>query len=199
MNPDFNIVTAGDLQIMGAADPAQDLEAMLMAASGYNISGMGMNELDALDAQTATAGMAMAPALQQQVLANKIAAGAVVTTQSKPTRAREYPIGFLSAAPVAAGASVQVISQPQIVFRPERIVVPSDIAGQFSIDQVIVGKNNQFVASQPIPGRVFAENGVGVRLQMDTAQISQNIVLAVTNIGGAPATFRAAIIGPAVE
>lgn len=198
MHPQYNLVTAGaDLSILGA-DPTQDLEALLMASSGYNIAGFGDgNELDELDA--AMSGLAMNPALHQQLLAQKLAQSSVVTTETKPTRAREYPIGFLSNGPILPGLSAQVISQPQIVFRPERIVIPSDIAGQFQLDQVIVGKNNQFVASQPIPGRVFAENGVGVRLQMDTAQISQNIVMQVTNIGGAAATFRAAIIGPAVE
>jgi hypothetical protein len=91
------------------------------------------------------------------------------------------------------------VSFPQIVFRPERLVIPSDIAGQFLVNQIIVGKNPQQVSADPIPGRVFDERGVGVRLSMDTAQISQQITLNVTNIGGAPAVFRAAMIGPSVE
>ena len=43
------------------------------------------------------------------------------------------------------------------------------------------------------------ENAVGVCLKGDTAQISMDVTISVTNISGAAATFRAAVIGPAVE
>lgn len=190
----YDIVTAGDLSIVGA-HPSTDLEALLAASSAGLAS---FDELDALD-MAGVAGAAPNAGVQQAIMAQKLAQSSLLTRTDKPTKAREYAIGFLSAAPVAAGAQVQVVSRPQIVFRGERLLIPSDIAGQFQVDQIIVGKNPQQVSSNPLPGRVFDERGVGVRMQMDTAQISQDMVLLVTNIGGAPATFRAAIIGAAVE
>lgn len=192
----YELVTAGSM----ARDP--DLAALLAASSGGNLAIMG-NELDALDrlaimGQDAGAS-GVTPAMIQAAIANKLAQGSLLTRTDTPTRAREYPIGFVSAIPVPAGGTATVISRPQIVFRGERLLIPSDIAGQFVVNQLIVGKNPQQVSSDPIPGRVFDERGVGVRMSMDTAQISQDIAILVTNIGGAPATFRAAIIGAAVE
>jgi hypothetical protein len=113
---------------------------------------------------------------------------------------REVPLGFQSAAAIAAGATANVTTQPQVVFRPDRLVVPSDIAGSFDINDFVVGKNSQFASTAtPIPGRIFQEDAVNVSLLGDTAQISQNVTLNVTNFSGAPLTFRAAVIGPAVE
>lgn len=198
----YDLVTAGELV---RNDP--DLMRLLAASSGYtSIMGRrhygrsGADELDALDRLSVMGADAAAdPAMLQHIIAEKIAANSVLTRQDKPNIARDYPIGFVSSAPIGAGLVGIITSFPQIVFRGERLIVPSDIAGQFVLNTIVVGKNPQQVSTDPIPCRVFDERGVGVRLSMDTAQISQQIVLNVTNIGGAPATFRAAIIGKAVE
>lgn len=191
----YDLVTGGyDLSILGADDDA-NFEALLAAASGED----QMSNFNWGIAGADSASLALSEQAKQAVLARKVAQGSLALQQNKPTRAREYPLGFVSAAPVAAGAQAQVVSQPQVVFRPARLVIPSDIAGQFVIDQLLVGKNSQFASAAPNPARVFAENAVGVGLGMDTAQISQNVTIVVTNIGGAAATFRASVIGPAVE
>jgi hypothetical protein len=190
----YKIVTAGGLRgIMGGMDELTALDAVsggmdpdmarLLASSGYT-GIMGDDPMAGAQA-----------AMVQQMLARN----SVLTQEQDPTKAREYPLGFVSAAAVAAGASVDIIAQPQVVFRGERLIVPSDIAGGFVIDDIKVGKNSQFASSGAVPARTFDEQGVGVRLRLDTAQISQQIVLSVTNIGGAPAIFRATLIGTAVE
>jgi hypothetical protein len=198
----YDLVTAGELV---RSDP--DLMRLLQAASGYTaIMGRhhrghsGADELEALDRLAIMGADGGAdPAMLSRIIAQKIANGSVLTREDKPTQARDYPLGFASTTPVLAGAPGTAVSFPQIVFRGERLIVPSDIAGQFVLTQIIVGKNPQQVSADAIPCRVFDERGVGVRLSMDTAQISQQITLNVINIGGAPATFRAAIIGKAVE
>ena len=78
-------------------------------------------------------------------------------------------------------------------------MVPSDIAGDFEINDLRIGKDSQFVSPQAVPSRVFSEQGVGVRMVFDTAQISQDIVLAITNTSGGDLPFGAAIIGTALE
>lgn len=204
MYGDLSLVTAGDLAIAGNDPVTAELESLLAATSGdlgmMSILGQGMNELDALDlGGVAGQEQAMSKAMVERIKAAKLAQASLLTRADRPTKAREYPLGFLSDAQIAAGAQADVTSRPQIVFRGERLLIPSDIAGQFSVVSIIVGKNPQQVSSVAVPGRVFDERGVGVRLSLDTAQISQDIVLRVQNIGGAAATFRAAIIGAAVE
>lgn len=137
-------------------------------------------------------------ALSNAIAERRAMAGALLR-ERQPTKAREYPLGFVSAAAVGAGASARITTRPQVPFRIDRLVVPSDLAGLFTIDDVKVGKNSQFAAEGAVPARIFQENGVGVCLKGDTAQISMDVTLSVTNISGAAAFFRAAIIGPAVE
>ena len=162
---------------------------------------MGGNELDALD-RMALAGAAPAQdAAIQAAIAQKLAGNSALVQMGRPTKAREYPLGFDSGVVlIPPGGSAPVINRPQVVFKTERLVVPSDIGGSFVIDDLVVGKNSQFASnSVGVPARVFDENGVGVRLAGDTAQISQDIIIKVTNISGADARFRAAVIGPAIE
>lgn len=114
------------------------------------------------------------------------------------TKAREYPIGFPTTS-VNAGASQTISTSPQVPFRARRLIVPSDIAGSFLINDLKVGKNSMFATSNPVPARAFTEVGVGVDLNLDTAQISQLIAINVTNTSGADLDFNACLIGTAVE
>lgn len=132
-------------------------------------------------------------------MAQRMVADGLIVQRERPTKAREFPLGFESPTTIAPGATATITSRPQIPFRGERLIVPSDIAGSFSILDLRVGKNSQFTSSGAVPARTFQENAVGIRLQLDTAQISQDVTLSVQNIGGAPQTFRASIIGSAVE
>lgn len=119
--------------------------------------------------------------------------------KTAPTKSREFPIGFDSVATIAAGASATLTQRPQIVFRPERIVVPAAVAAFFQITDVKVGKNSQFVSSGAVPAATFAETAFGVRLKMDTCQISQDLIIDVTNIDVAARRFLASMIGESVE
>ena len=119
--------------------------------------------------------------------------------KTRPTKSREFPVGFDSVATIAAGASATLTQRPQIIFRPERIVVPAAVAAFFQINDVKVGKNSQLVSAGAIPAATFAETAFGVRLKMDTVQISQDLILLVTNIDVAARRFLAAMIGESVE
>lgn len=149
-------------------------------------------------ARAAVSKLATQQALKNAIAERRAQAGALVHDRT-PTKSREYPLGFASPAPVLAGASARITTRPQVPFRLDRLTVPSDIAGLFTIDDVKVGKNSQFAAEGSVPARIFQENAVGVCLKGDTAQISMDVTISVTNISGAAATFRAAVIGPAVE
>lgn len=182
------LVTAGGAlaQLQG-----QNQLANLLGASAGAYDELSMEDMGFSGAQANQA-------IQAAVARRMVNTGLVVTPE-RPTKAREFPLGFESPAAVPAGGAATITSRPQIPFRGERLIVPSDIAGSFSILDLRVGKNSQFTSSGAVPARTFQENAVGIRLMLDTAQISQDVTLQVLNIGGAPQIFRAAIIGSAVE
>lgn len=123
---------------------------------------------------------------------------AKMLVEREPTKAREYPLGFPTTA-IPAGTTAIITSQPQVPFRARRLVIPSDIAGSILVNDLKIGKNSCFPSQNPVPGRMFAENAFGMDLNLDTAQISQVVVLNVTNTGKADLTFNAGIVGSAVE
>jgi len=115
-----------------------------------------------------------------------------------PTKSRRYPLGFPTTA-VTAGLTAVASAQPQIPFRGERLIVPSDFAGGLLITDIKVGKNSQLAAANPLPARAFTEFGWGVDLHLDTADISQFVTLNLTNTSQHDITFNAVILGRAVE
>lgn len=134
---------------------------------------------------------------KRDVVQRVMARNALVLKDTQPTRSRRFPLGFVSNGTILAGDSATITSRPQVLFKGQRLVVPSDVAGDFVVDDVKVGKDSQFVAEGAIPARILQENAVDCYFELDTAQISQDISISVTNIGGAPRTFRAGLIGQA--
>lgn len=168
----------------------------------YDIMGNERLIGDAVDEILAVAGEdddLMTPGVKQQAVAAILARKGLVLKESQPTKSRVFPLGFESATTIAPNTSATITSRPQVIFKGQRLVVPSDVSGTFVLDDVKVGKDSQFVAEGSIPARVLQENAVDVAFELDTAQISQDISISTTNIGGAPATFRAALIGQAAE
>ena len=93
-------------------------------------------------------------------------------------------------------AAVPVIARSQLrVFRGERLVIPSDIAPNFSVLDVKVGNRSQFANSVAIPAETFIEGSVGVRLSLSTAVTAMDIALLVANQTSDALPFRATIIG----
>lgn len=175
----------------------------IVGGNGYKILGDSRTLIgDAVDDIIAAAGADPdeLSTADKSAIANKVmAANALIVRDDPPTNARRFPLGFESTAPIAAGASATITSRPQVLFKGQRLVVPSDIAGNFTLDDLKVGKDSQFVADGSLPCRVLQENATMVEFDLDTAQISQDVTLIITNIGGAPVTFRAALWGKVAE
>lgn len=110
----------------------------------------------------------------------------------------EYVVGLGSTA-VAGCMSANINVQPQVVFRPERLEIPPEVARDFLITDIKVGKNSQLVSTGALPGLMFTENAFGVRLKMDTAQISMFVTISVTNQNPNARNFQGGLVGPAVE
>jgi hypothetical protein len=119
----------------------------------------------------------------------------------RPQDGRRLPLGVVSSNPasIPPGLSQDITSRPQVLFRLERFIVPSDIAALFVIDNITVGTNSVFAATGPVPARVFDEQATNVLLGTDTNMPATDLTTKVTNISLAPAVFRAAYIGIAVK
>lgn len=116
------------------------------------------------------------------------------------TRSREYAIGFNNAPVGIVGGNTSILTaSPQVPFKGRRLIIPSDVAGALQINTLVVGKNPALVSASPVSARAFTEQGVGVDLNMDTAQIAQLISLSLTNNSGAQVFVVPTIIGTAVE
>jgi hypothetical protein len=131
------------------------------------------------------------------LMAKRVSAGSLL--RGVPPRAsREYALG-LGSTSVAGNSSANINVQPQVIFRPERLVVPSNLAVDFLITDIKVGKNSQLVSTGALPAVMFTEVAFGVRLKMDTCQISMFVTISVTNQNPAARNFQGGIVGPAVE
>jgi hypothetical protein len=96
---------------------------------------------------------------------------------------------------VPPGAAVDLPARPQLPFRPERLFVQSDIAGNFELVDIIVGNRSQFAQATPMSARIAAETSFGFDMHMDTAMVAMDVTLRIANITGAPSDFRATIVG----
>lgn len=139
---------------------------------------------------------------KNQALANALArrranAGTLVR-DVRPRSSREYALG-LGSTTVTGQSSANINVQPQVVFRPERVLIPSNVALDFLITDIKVGKNSQLASTGAVPATAFTEQAFGVRLKMDTAQISMFVTISVTNTNPNARSFQGVIIGPAVE
>ena len=186
---------AGAEDIIGADD---DLLALL---AGDSLSVFGADPA------------AMAPAAPAQSLAQRVQSaaakkafvqqlalrgnGAAVVTRG-PSKSRKYAQGFCPTV-INAGATVNIIVQPQVTFKGKRLFIPSDFAGAILVNDLKIGNTSQLPSSNPLPGRAFTEFAVGVEQDFDTAQISQQISLSVTNTSGAAVTFTAMLNGIVVQ
>lgn len=125
--------------------------------------------------------------------------GATAVVDEPPTRSRRLPVGFPSTAVAAAGGTATASVQPQILYRAERLIVPSSLATGLLINDIKVGNRSQTAAANPIPAEAFTEKGWGVDMTLDTADVSQFISLLLQNTTGATITFVALFLGRAVE
>ena len=109
-------------------------------------------------------------------------------------RRRRYPLGFMVTS-VPGGAIASIPSAPQNLFRAERIVVPSDIAFDFGVQDIKVGNQSQLVQSVEVPAVVFSEVAIDTNIGFDTAEVGNQLSLSVRNKTVDPIVFSAAAIG----
>lgn len=185
--PRYDLMGAED--ILGASHYDNDLAIL---AGGQSLLGYNFGADDAAAAVQDAHRNQMARALAIQ----SGGASALVTRQ--PSKSRRYTQGF-GPVSIPGGQTVLVTVQPQTIFKGKRLVIPSDFAGVILINDLKIGNVSQFTSSNPVPGRGFTEFAVGTEQDFDTAQISQQISLNVTNTSNTAVTFTAMIVGLSVS
>ena len=138
----------------------------------------------------------LADLFDAQISAALTAAGCQPTSNAT---SKDYALGFGSTL-VKANSSANINVQPQVAFRPERLVIPASIADDFIITDIKVGKNSQLVSTGAIPAAAFASSRSEANcMMMDTAQISMFVTVSVTNTSDMDRHFQGVIFGPSVD
>lgn len=119
-------------------------------------------------------------------------AGAVV--ENALTRRRRYPLGFVPTV-IDGGTSALIPSAPQNLFRPERLVIPSDIAFDLGVVDIKVGNQSQLVQSVEVPAALFSEVAIDTNVTFDTAEVGNQVSVQARNKIAAPIEFTAGLIG----
>jgi len=109
-------------------------------------------------------------------------------------RRRRYPLGVVPTT-ITAGNTQTIPTTPQNLFRPERLVIPSDIAFDIGVADVKVGNQSQFVETSEVPGTLFSEVAINTGVTFDTAEIGNQISVALRNKSLADVEFSAGFVG----
>lgn len=103
------------------------------------------------------------------------------------------PLPFRSEGEIAPGENAKIEMKPQFCFRGEKIVLED--AEHWTVQDILVGRNSQFVAPGGVPGRTFAADSVGVGLSLETIIPGMILSLIVRNDGKTPAVCSGVILG----
>lgn len=111
---------------------------------------------------------------------------------------RRYAIGFNQT--VTAGATVSIVQRLQECFRPDKLVIPSNIGVDFLIQRILVGAQNQsVVAAGAISAAAFSEAAQENLLFFDLVKPGIDFTLEVTNTSAGDLNFNATFFGTTVE
>lgn len=135
--------------------------------------------------------------VRKAILAKRLRNAALVHKRG-PTKSRVQPLGFSREA-IPANETVEITARPQVLFRGRRLLVGSTIAASFTIEDIKVGRNSQFVGTGPQPAEAFRDTATGDNISLDTCKPGVDISITVRNITGAAADFRATLFGDVVE
>jgi len=178
------LLLSGVEDLIGNGDDDALLEALA-------VSGAGNTELIGAAPAVAKAvrKVKAKKALQQIAMRN---AGAVMTRGLD--RRRRYPLGFVPTV-IAAATSSAIPAAPQNLFRPERLVIPSDIAFDSGVRDIKVGNQSQLVQSVEVPGALFSEVAINTGVTFDTAEVGNQVSVDIRNKSALPFEFSAGLVG----
>lgn len=187
----FDIVGDDDMGSVGYEDIIGDDDAFLDEL----ISGDELEDLISGDGSQEIIGAARRRPNRRSAALRKIAmrnSGAVV--KRGLDRRRRYPLGFVPTS-IAASTTAQIPSAPQNLYRPERLVIPSDIAFDIGIGDIKVGNQSQLVQSVEVPAALFSEVAINTGVTFDTAEVGNQVSVTARNKSGVALEFTAGLVG----
>lgn len=178
-------------QLIGAMGDDDFLDTLVEGGgANYLVGGDGSSEIIGAAASASRVNAAKkAAAMKQLAMRN---AGAVVNRGLD--RRRRYPLGFVPTA-VAAATTVQIPSAPQNLYRPERLVIPSDIAFDAGVADIKVGNQSQLVQSVEVPAALFSEVAINTGVTFDTAEVGNQVSVNIRNKSASAFEFTAGLVG----
>lgn len=189
----------GDSLVMGDDDPVEALLAGLGDDDDDDIIGAAVRGKKLSPARLALIAQRNKAAALKQAIAHKRMQHSTLVNDHAFTKARNWPLPFDTVTTVVAGATVNVTSNPQMPFKPYRLVIAGSIASSFLLNNIIIGQQPQFAALNAAgPADAFAPGAFQVDLDCDTAQPNTNVILQVTNASLAALRFNAFLIGKSV-
>ncbi len=177
-------------QLIGAMGNDDFLDTLVEGgAADFLVSGDGSSEIIGAASAAKVQAAKKAAAMKQLAMRN---AGAVVNRGLD--RRRRYPLGFVPTA-VAAATTVQIPSAPQNLYRPERLVIPSDIAFDAGVADIKVGNQSQLVQSVEVPAALFSEVAINTGVTFDTAEVGNQVSVNIRNKSASAFEFTAGLVG----
>ena len=100
---------------------------------------------------------------------------------------------------VPSGHTINITDQPQVSFKPEKLVLDDEAADWYDVVDIKIGKNSQLISATRLPGTGF-KAGVSSFMSMDTAQISMYVTLSLINVSDKPRRLpRAMMTGKGID
>lgn len=114
------------------------------------------------------------------------------------TRDRGLILGFGTQTGIAAGATVDFTANPQVPFRPKRVLIDTDQT-PIEVADIKVGKNSQLASAGGFPASGFQANAFDIGVKFDSAYPGLDIVTTITNNAAMAATVTVGMFGYAAE
>jgi hypothetical protein len=98
------------------------------------------------------------------------------------SRVKRQLLPFGDTGVLAAGNSIDLLGNPQVPFKPERLVIQETTSTNGAVvSDIKVGKNSQFISAGTFPASLFQGNSNEGLFQFDTARPGIDIVITILN------------------
>lgn len=184
-----------DIEIHGLQGQSRDMEeASSYLGSSHEILG---DEILGAVMQAASQQLKGSPAFQA-ALANRMARRAPIVQKVHPTKKRRYTIGFGPTA-IPPSSTVTIQSQPQVLFRGEKLINTGDSTGLF-MQGLFVGNKPQLPTFQsPIAVSTYAGTVLDNEQLLDTCDPALFLTFQIQNITAATLTWSMSMVGHVVQ
>lgn len=96
---------------------------------------------------------------------------------------------------IPVGATATITVAPQVRHIPRRLVLTSNVASNFLINDIRVGVNPVLATTGSISAAIFIQDSTAPDFRATVCDVGQDFSVQVTNISGAPNRFTTTVLG----